>query len=129
MLFISIVKNYFVWHYTRAFMEIFHVWLNLMWFVVHLFSIPQLLKTWFSPWKRMVEVRGNRWNFEDLAGYVVVGLLSRVVGFLVRTVIIVAGLISLTFVVITGFATYTFWLVAPILIIILFGSGVLLLIS
>lgn len=127
MLFLSIVSNYMLWHYSRAFLEIFHVWFNFIWFTVHFFSIPQLMGSWFSPWKRIVEERGNRWDFEDLAGFVIIGLLSRIVGFFIRTIVIASGLISLFFVVVCGFATYVFWLAAPLFIIALISIGLTIL--
>ena len=129
MLFLSIVNDYLLWHYTRAFGEIFHVWSNILWFVVHFFSIPQLMRSWFSPWKRMVENRGNTWNFEDLAGFIVIGFFSRFIGFVIRTIIIAVGLIALSIVMVAGIATYLFWFVAPFSIIVLLSFGVTLLIA
>lgn len=121
------MNHYLLWHYSRAFLEIFHVWLNLMWFIVHFFSIPQLLGSWFAPWKRMVEDRGNKWSFEDLAGFVIIGFLSRVVGFIMRSIIIIIGLVCLITTVILGFGVYIFWLAAPLIIIGLLGFGITLL--
>jgi len=77
----------------------------------------------------MVEDRGEKWNLEDLAGYIIIGLLSRIVGFLVRTVIIVIGLVCLLFTVIAGFAVYLFWIAAPFVIIFLLGLGITLLVA
>jgi len=129
MLFLSIVNDYLLWHYTRAFKEIFHVWSNFLWFVIHFFSIPQLMRSWFSPWKRMIEDRGNTWNFEDLAGFIVIGFFSRLIGFILRTIIIVLGLVALSIVVVAGITTYLFWFVAPFSIILLLGLGITLLLA
>jgi hypothetical protein len=129
MLFLSIVHHYLLWHYSRAFLEIFHVWLNFLWFVVHFFSIPQLLRSLFSPWKRIVEGRGNKWSFEDLAAYVIIGFFSRLIGFFIRFTIILIGLLSLLFVVVAGFAVYFFWIAAPLIIIALFVFGFTLLLA
>ncbi|MCD5381679.1 MAG: hypothetical protein LR008_03865, partial [Candidatus Pacebacteria bacterium] len=85
MLFLMIVHRYFIWHYSRAFLEIFHVWRSFLWFVAHFFSITQLIRSWFSPWKRVVEGRGNKWDLEDLAGFIIIGLMSRIIGFILRT--------------------------------------------
>ena len=95
MLFLSIAHHYLLWHYSRAFLEIFHVWFNLIWFVVHFFSIPQMMMSWFSPWKRMVEGRGRKFNMEDLAGFIIIGLISRILGFILRTTLITLGLFCL----------------------------------
>lgn len=129
MLFLSIVHYYLLWHYSRAFLEIFHVWFNFLWFIVHFFSIPQLLRSLFSPWKRIVEDKKSKWNFEDLAAYIIIGFFSRLIGFFIRTTVIITGLISLLCAVIAGFAVYVFWIAAPFAIIILFGFGLTLVLT
>lgn len=128
MLFLSIAHNYLLWHYSRAFLEIFHVWLNFLWFVVHFFSIPQLMRSWVAPWKRMVEQRQKEWDLEDLAGVVIIGFLSRLIGFVIRSAIILVGMIALLVVVISGFVTYVFWVAAPVIIVALLVVGITLLI-
>ncbi len=127
MLFLSIVHHYLLWHYTRAFVEISHVWRNFLWFVVHFFSLPQLLRSWLSPWKRIVEDRGEAWNFEDLAGFIIIGLVSRIIGFILRTIIITIGTMSLLFTIAGGIIVYLFWIVAPAIIIGLLLLGISLL--
>ena len=127
MLFLSIVHHYLLWHYSRAFLEIFHVWLNLLGFVVQFFSIPQLLRSWFSPWKRITETRGEKWNLEDLAGFIIIGFFSRIIGFILRTIVLALGFICLFIVVAAGLVTYIFWTIAPMVIIITFGFGITLL--
>lgn len=129
MLFLTIVQDYLLWHYSRAFLEIFHVWLNILWFIVHFFSIPQLLRSWISPWKRIVEQRGRKWSLEDLAAYIIIGFVSRLVGFILRTIIIIIGLSALLLAVAAGFATYAFWVAAPLFIIALLGFGITLLVT
>lgn len=129
MLFLSIVHHYLLWHYTRAFLEIFNVWLNLMWFVVNFFSIPQLLRSLFSPWKRIQEGRGEKWNLEDLAGFIIIGLISRLIGFILRLTIITIGLVCLFIVVFGGFAVYVIWVAAPLVLFGLLGFGITLLLA
>lgn len=127
MLFLSIVHHYFLWHYTRALLEIFHVWFNFIWFVVHFFSLPQLMQSWLAPWKRMTEGRGNKWNFEDLAAYIIINFFSRIIGALLRTTVIAVGLIALFLTIIGGVLVYVVWLAAPLFIVILLAGGVSLL--
>lgn len=125
MLFISIARNYFAWHYLQGFKELFHVWLNFLWFVVHFFSLPQLAQTLFSPWRRMTEERSGRFSFEDLAGYLIINIISRLIGAMFRLTILLSGLVSLTFVILVGILAYLFWLAAPVVIIgfIIFGCA------
>ena len=128
MLFLSMVHHYLLWHYSRAFLEIFHVWFNLIWFVVHFFSIPQLLRSWFSPWKRIVEDKGKKWDFEDFFAKLVIGLMSRIVGIIMRTIVLFIGLVATLTIIFLGLATYAFWVAAPLVIISLFGFGLTLLV-
>jgi len=129
MLFLSIMHHYLLWHYSRAYREIFHVWLNLLWFIVHFFSLPQLMRSWLAPWKRMTEGRGEKWNLEDLAAFVIVNIISRIIGAILRTTVIITGLLSLTTTIVAGFIVFIFWVFAPLAIIVLLGFGISLLVA
>lgn len=126
MLFTHIVHHYILWHYTTALGEILHLSKNFIWFVTNFFSIPSLLRSLFSPWKRMTESRGSRFNFEDIAGYIIINLFSRLVGALVRIIIILIGLLFLIVVITTTILTYLFWIFAPALLLISLLYGLIL---
>ncbi|MCB9811195.1 MAG: hypothetical protein H6779_03415 [Candidatus Nomurabacteria bacterium] len=113
MLFVSILHHYLLWHYSKAFAEIFHVWNNFFWFVVHFFSLPQLVKSYFAPWKRIVEDRGKKFNFEDWAGYIIIGIVSRIIGIILRTIVILVGTALLVLLCVGIVVVYLFWLFAP----------------
>ncbi len=117
MLFVSILHHYFLWHYTNAFREILHIWLNFFWFTVNFFSLKQLTSSFFSPWKRITEQRGDKFNFEDFASFIIINLISRLLGILFRSIIIALGLIVLLLLCVGIIATYIFWVVAPLLIV------------
>jgi len=127
MLFAAIIRDYFVWHYTQAWFLLWGVWRNFLWFVIHFFSIPQLMRSWFAPFKRITERRGDKFNLEDLASYVIIGFLSRIIGALIRTVIIIIGLITLALTVIGGFVVYLLWALVPFMIIGILGMSISLL--
>ena len=127
MLFAAIIRDYFVWHYTEAWFLIWGVWRNFLWFVIHFFSIPQLMRSWFAPFKRITEGRGDKFDLEDLASYIIIGFLSRILGALVRTIIIVIGMITLALTVIGGFAVYLLWALVPFMIIGILGMSISLL--
>jgi len=127
MLFAAIIRDYFVWHYTTAWFLLWGVWRNFLWFVIHFFSLPQLMRSWLAPFKRITERRGDKFDLEDLASYVIIGFLSRIIGALVRTVIIVIGLITLALTVLGGFVVYLLWALVPFLIIGILGMSISLL--
>ncbi len=122
------LNHYLVWHYTIALWLILHIWKNMLWFTVHFFSIPLLLRSLFAPWKRMTETSGGKFDFEAIAGVVVIGFFSRLLGALVRGIIILIGLLALLIEVVSLLFIYIFWLTAPGLIVGLFVWGILLLI-
>jgi hypothetical protein len=129
MLFVSVAKNYFTWHYTKAFSELFAVWLNFLWFVTHFFSLPQLFGSLFAPWRRMTEDRRGVHSLEDWLGFIIINLVSRLIGATFRITIIVCGAISLALTIALGIATYLFWLIAPVVITASLIVGVALLVS
>ena len=117
------MHHYLVWHYTRAFGEIRHVAKNLLWFVVHFFSLPQLIRSFFAPYRRMTEERGNAFNLEDLASFVIIGLISRIIGMILRTVVILCGLAELSILLVLIVTTFVFWITAPLAIVTLIIIG------
>ena len=128
MLFTTIARDYLRWHYGSAFHELFHVWLNFLWFIIHFFSIPQLSRSLFLPWKRITEERRG-YSFENIASFVIINLLSRVIGGLVRGTVVLLGLAVLMATIITGLLVCLLWFGAPILVVTLIGFGVSLIIS
>lgn len=124
MFFAAIIHDYFVWHYTRAWFEIWGVWRNFLWFVGHFFSIKELTVSLFAPFKRITEGRGDKFNLEDLAAFIIIGILSRIVGACIRLVIIAIGLLALACTIIGGFLVYLFWAVAPFMVIGLLGASI-----
>jgi hypothetical protein len=127
MLFTLIAQDYLLWHYTRAFGEFFRVWLNLLWFTIHFFSLPDLFRSWFAPFKRITEERQKGDPINEYFAILIVNLLSRVVGATMRTCLILVGLICLLVMVLFGLVTYLLWVFLPIASVILLISGLTLL--
>lgn len=127
MQWLLILPGYFLWHYTFAFRDIWRLWMNALWAVNRVFSIPLLLRTLFAPWKRILETEGKRFDLEDWAARQVVNLMSRLVGAVVRLVVIGLGCLSLIATIVLGVGVYLFWVAAPLIIAVLFLSGMYLL--
>lgn len=113
MLLTTILHHYLLWHYSRAFLDLFHVWRNLLWFIIHFFSLPQLARSLIAPYRRITEERGETWSIEDLAGFVIIGMISRIIGFLIRTILIIFGTTTLLLGTLAGVLTFCFWVLAP----------------
>ncbi len=68
-------------------------WKNLLRFVKYYFSIGGLLRTLFVPWHRdQYKREPGVWGFFEKLGF---DIFSRVIGFLIRTLTIIAGLVSI----------------------------------
>jgi hypothetical protein len=106
---------YIVWHYTRALYDLFAIWSDGLRFILHFFSISLLLRTFFSPWRRLHEEnRGGLLNISDFIAAKTVNLIMRCVGMVMRLLVISAGLIA--FAVFFGMGIFMFfcWLFLPL---------------
>ena len=127
---LSITKNYLVWHYSTAYNDIVHIWWNYIWFVNHLFSVPDVLKSLFAPFKRMQEEKSSILNHpEEFFSNLLVNFIMRLVGFFLRSVIMLMAFLGFTVVIVGGLLFITLWSVLPVLIVTLFMNGIKTLIS
>ena len=130
MRFLAIIVSYFVWHYTKAILEFSHIYKNIISFVFNFFSIPVLVQSYFAPWRRMGEdyTKNIVTDFADVTSVFVVNLIMRLVGMVMRTIIIVFGLLFVIGVALFYPILLVFWLLMPLIIIVLImlGFGLLL---
>ncbi len=124
---ISLILNYFFWHYTRALTDIVAIFKNIFTFEVRFFSIPLLLKTLFSPWQKQNESYVQGFHPGAFFETVIVNIITRLVGFVVRMCFILIGIVCLVFTVVLFLTSFVIWLVLPFIITILFFSGIRLL--
>lgn len=129
MFFSNIISNYFRWHYGKAFAELFHLWLNFLWFIIHLFSIREMFLALFAPWRRMTEQKKKGFSFENFAAYIIVNLLSRIIGFIMRGSVLLTGVICLSVTITMGALTFITWVFLPAISIATIVVGIALLSS
>ncbi len=122
----SFVFGYVTWHYGRASRDIAVVGRNLLWFITHFFSIPLLFRTMFEPWKRIHDSYGRR-SLEDFFATLVMNIMTRFVGALIRISIIAVGALFLLAGLSGLIAFYALWFGAPFFIpaMFLYGSALL----
>ena len=122
---VSIIRDYFLWHYSVAYADIIGICRNYLWFVNHLFSVPDLLKSLFSPFKRIKEEKVNILKSpQDFFGNLVVNTLMRIVGAILRTALIVIALAGFLFVMFLGPAALLLWTIRPMLVMYFFMIGI-----
>ena len=128
MVLITLTKNYFQWHYTLAFVDIFHIWRNITTFLFYFFSIPILIRTFFSPWKRLHADRETEgFDLVDSLSTGFVNLIMRFVGALMRSMLIIIGLCTVVAAIVGGIIFFVLWIFAPIIIVLLCAAGIHLL--
>ncbi len=123
----SLIGSYFIWHYSKAYADLFEVAGNYLWFIWHFFSISTLSKTLFAPWERMGEEHRRGEGVEGFFETFVVNTIMRIVGFVMRSMIIIIGLAILAVVLILSILVFCIWTLLPFGIVLLFVSGIRLL--
>lgn len=120
-----LAKNYMLWHYTTAYVDFVHIWWNYLWFVNHIFSFPDVVKSWISPFKRLQEAKVNiLLRPADFFENFVVNIIMRIVGAIIRTALIAIALIGFSFVLVVGLFIFSLWTILPLLIGHFFITGV-----
>jgi len=122
-----IILQFWKWYYTEAVKSLIDIWKNFIIFIQEYYSIPLLLKTLIAPWKRDVTRKPRGLNIKKLLEAFAFNAISRTIGFLIRSVTIIFGLICLAGVVILGFIALIAWLILPLGLIFLIIMGILLL--
>ena len=121
-----LIKEYLIWHYGRALRDIVVLWKDFAWFTYNFFSIPLLLKTLFSPFLRLQEQYKRSFDVEALMGNLIVNTMMRLVGFLLRSVLIIMGVLAEVFVFIIFPVAFFSWFLLPFLLAALLITGLTL---
>ena len=111
MQYISFVPALLIWWYGRGLTDLFSFLLALLDYIQNLFSVTVLLKTLFSPWKKMVGERGR--GIDGLKIWLLDNLVSRGVGFVVRVLMIFVFMIAFLAFLIFSVIAIIFWLFMP----------------
>lgn len=120
-----LITEYIWWHYGTALKEIIELERNFLWFGYHLFSIKLLLQTIFSPFSRIQEGYKGLGSMEMLMENVVANMISRAVGFIFRTIIIIIGVMFEALLTVALLPVLIFWVLLPILIPLFFLIGLI----
>jgi hypothetical protein len=111
------------WHFFDVPKEILKGWGNFLWFGLNYFSVPILLKTFFSPWRRYAYPYGRFFEVWNNIEVFVFNMMSRIIGALLRTVFILIGILVEILILVAGAAVFIGWLLLPVLLLagLLFG--------
>lgn len=105
--------EFFAWWYGPGWVS---AWKDsLLWVkrVQLAFSVDVLLQTLFSPWKRIVSLPGR--SLDEKFRAAIDNLVSRVIGFFVRTLVLIAALVMIAGTAIAGITLAIAWPLVPFL--------------
>ncbi len=122
MALVQVLWFYILWHYTKAWQDIFRIIGNYLWFVGNFFSINLLLKTLISPWRRL-SISGGKGSEDSFFGALLINTLMRGVGFLIRSITILVGAVALFVTIVLSGAFLVVWFFLPIIVFFLFFGG------
>ena len=123
----NIIIQYLQWHFVGQVKAILRAWRNFLSFSLNFFSISLLLRTFCSPWRRYRYAYPKAFDLRKYFDALTFNAISRVIGMIMRTALIIIGVIAAFFIFCAGFLILLFWLFLPVILIILFFYGIKLL--
>lgn len=124
----NIFLQWLSWHFFDVPRSILIAWKNFLKFNLNYFSIPLLLKTLFSSWRRYRVPYGKGFDIGRYFEAAFSNLLFRILGAAMRGFLIIIGLLVEIFIIFAGAILFFGWLVLPAILIagLIFGFKVLI---
>ncbi|OHA88763.1 MAG: hypothetical protein A2741_01580 [Candidatus Zambryskibacteria bacterium RIFCSPHIGHO2_01_FULL_43_27] len=118
------LPEYFRWHYSRAWKDLARNCSQFIRFTISFFSITFLVRTLFAPWKRMKENYEKGFDPEGFFSTLIVNLIMRLVGFVIRTFALAVGIVAVILVLLISALVFVFWALFPAIVAFLFAIGI-----
>jgi len=113
----SIFLQGLIWQFFDMPKAILKSWKNFLLFNLNYFSVPILLKTFFSHWRKYHYPYGRIFEAWENIGTFIFNMMSRIIGAILRTVFIVLGLAIEILIILIGIIIFLGWLVLPFFLI------------
>lgn len=111
----NIFFQWIFWQFFDVPKSILTAWRNFLKFGLNYFSIPLLLKTLFSHWRRYRWLYPKGLDFGKYLEAFFSNLISRILGLIMRSILIIIGISAEIFIVFIGAAIFIGWLTLPAL--------------
>ena len=103
--------------------EILRGWRNYLKFNLNYFSVAFLLRTLFAPWRGYKWYTGKGFDLGKWLEVRLSNLFSRLIGAMMRTFLILIGLLLEVLIIFMGIGTIICWLILPLFLIFLLYHG------
>jgi hypothetical protein len=113
----NIIFSWLLWQFYQMPKFLLQVWNNYFVFATNLFSLPLLLKTLFSPWRKYKWGYPKGFDLVEFLNTLISNIFSRFLGALMRIALIIAGIVLQIFVAVAGLIIFVAWLMIPFIII------------
>jgi len=117
-----------VWQFFDVPKLILIAWKNFLLFNLNYFSVPLLLRTYFSHWRRYSYSYEKVFEFWKNIEVFIFNMMSRIIGVILRTFLIIGGLTFELLIFLFGIIILIIWLIAPLALIAGFLFGLWLII-
>ncbi len=125
----NLIFKWINWHYFETPKNLLLAFWNFLVFNFNYFSVALLLRTFFSPWRKYRESYGRGFDPKVFVWAFVNNMISRGLGMVVRSVMILVGLILEVLIFFGGIVSLLIWIFLPPFLLIIFWSGLQLLIG
>ena len=122
----STLVLFFLWLFVESTAHILRTWKFFLVFGLRIFSVPLLVRTFFSPWHRYWYGYPKGFDLKALFSVVFGNLMSRAIGVVLRTFIILLGLFFEVVIIVVGAVFLVFWVTLPFSSLYLFYLGLTL---
>jgi len=109
----NIFFQWISWQFFDVPRSILKVWRNFLLFNLNFFSVPLLLKSFFSPWKKYKWLYPRGFDIGKYFEILISNVISRILGAIMRSFLIAIGLLIELLYFVFGALIFFGWLVLP----------------
>ena len=110
-----LMVGFLQWWYTRGWANFVRGMINKLQGLADFFSMGLLLKTFFSPFRQISAYESDNASFQQQISEFFDKLLSRIIGAVVRFLILICGIVALTAMVAFGGVMLVIWPLMPLM--------------
>ena len=114
---VTILPKFFTWYFIDMNLALLKIWKAFLLFNLNYFSVPTLITSLFSHWHKYYSPYSNVFDFWKNLESFVFNMMSRIIGAMLRIILIIIGLALEALIIIAGIIMMVFWLALPVFLI------------